>query len=206
MKNKKYGPSYVKVAGLIALTSEFKEFKNKTLANLNSIEFARWEYNLDYWGTPQSNAIFVVRETGSEFKARQDGNRYEHVVEIYTHYICDKWDLQKVVTNTLGVIPEGKRKPIVPKHNCNISDVIEFMWEEIRGHLKMEDLIISKQQEIRLSLRSHHDESYENGFKEKREEHQVKEIMKIIEKMPDVTPKLVQRALDEYLMQIIVEQ
>jgi hypothetical protein len=212
--------SYAKIVNLLISIPEFKDLYLLALERLENIEIDSVKYSTDYYDRPNAvvklkmglgdNVIF------KDITIDKDREFYVHVnlvSEIFTHDT-----LKDYIRANFGVV-KGKKTP-VPTFNCGIAQTFEFFNEvlgsrgdnlpdfmnvpkTVLGHLhaqcnKASENITTMIRNLTVS------QEYSEGCQRARADLIVNNIRNTISRYKDVTPEILKRALDEYIMHEIM--
>ncbi len=213
--------SYAKVANLLLNLPEFNDIMLMATKRSEVVCLEKAVYDTDYSGRPTSTVTFRLGEIQDsiclDVSVSRDKEFYLHLCPVKR--IIKEDTLKIFVENHFGK-SVGKKTP-VPTYNCKLARVQEFVLDAIKtqGANLDYDMIVARdrikelwqmtekiQSTITEKLKEYILTSeYSEGCQEARARLIVNNIRTTIAKFNDVTPEILKRALDEYIMHEIME-
>ena len=220
-KKPKTNGSYSKITKLLLGIPEFRDVFLLASERMENVCIESIKYDVDYYDRPISVVTIKCgvedRAVNVDISVDKDRDFYVRL-NLISQILTD--DLVKeFVKNNFGVA-KGKKMP-VPTFNCKLQSVIEFFLKALRDQgenlppemstergicidlhnqkSRTEEVITSKIQEL---VRS---QEYADGCQQARADFMVEKIRSTISKFKDVTPEILKRALDTYIMHEIME-
>jgi len=213
--------SHGKVVHCLVSIPEFNDLVLLARERLENICVEDTQFDTDYMGRPWAVMMFKMGvDDNSVIKRVQintDKSYYIHI-SLVSDLLGDE-TVNRYVDSHFGV-SKGKNMP-VPTYNCKKENVLESFKETLNCHgqwldrLKTEprtalqDLKIlsefTRETMINTVKTTIASPEYAEGCKQARADLIVKDIREALSKHRDVTPEIIKRALDEYVVHEIME-
>ena len=198
----KNGDSYRKLCELVSQTDEFKFLRGAIVDRIRNAEFKGFEYETDYRGEAFGVAVVSFSGISDQRFRPNDVNRVN--VWITRDSLILKSEVEDLVSKVFGVTRPGSKKPIVPTYFCKAERLVEELYINPVWDLseEMDRMKLRLETEINDKVK---EESFVLGIQDKREEHIVEEIKKVLLRFKDITPAAIKKALDRYVMHEVME-
>ena len=213
-KKKSFGASYAKVRDLIFETSEWEGLLALMIRRLNHFSVVGIKYLINYDGRATATVQVGFGQDSEMRLASVHHNKYcspEFMIVMNRSHIVSAADVEGVLRRTMGYIPPGSRKPVVPTYNCSVDNMLMFLMDnggehEIGKPAISSDMIreASDRANVVLAKITESDE-FRDNMRRVREDHIVDKIRECVQSFPDATAPVLKRALDEYVMHQIMD-